>query len=139
MSQHDGVTVRNEAFFALNAIEATVIRSFLAFLREDFPIFSHGLVHDAVYIHNTVSAAAVEAAFQRAAHKHGFPCLTLSRKTWDKARAKATLLLQQSGYRHDARIQCCQLPSRTSNLNRYMVPTVDNLWLSYVRIPKSAQ
>ncbi len=138
-SQHDGVTVRNEVFFALSAVEATVIRSFLAFLREDFPIFSHGLVHDAVYIRNTVSAAAVEAAFQRAAHKHGFPCLTLSRKTWDKARAKATLLLQQSGYRHDARIQCCQLPSRTSNLNRYMVPTVDNLWLSYVRIPKSAQ
>ena len=119
-----------QATIALSSAEATVMRTFLLLLRADLPLFSHGLVHDAVYLHNDVSDAVIT---------QGFPALRLSRKSWSKARAKAEMILSQAGYRSDAKIESCDLPSRSQNLRRYMVPTVDNLWMSSVRIPQSMQ
>ena len=130
---------RNETFFALSEVEATVMRSFLLHLRSSLPIFSHGLVHDAVYIHKDISDSTVHRAFGRAISEHGFPALQLKRKSWEKARTKAMDLLAQHNYRSDLKLQTSDLPSRRQSLWKHMAPTVDNLWMSYVRVPKVLQ
>jgi hypothetical protein len=86
-----------------------------------------------------MSPGLILSSFSRAAREYGFPALELRRKSWDKARNKATALLSQAGYSSQAKLELCALPSRGQNVFKYMEPTIDNLWLSYIRIPKSAQ
>ena len=126
-------------FHALSSAEAHVMRTFLVILRRQCGVFSHGLVHDAVFIHRGVSPAIVHGAFQRAAEVCGIPGLKLSEKTWEKARLKASNLLSEARYSLDSRISAVEDPPQNKSIKRFLNPSHDNLWLSYNRIPKQCQ
>ena len=100
---------------------------------------SHGLVHDAVFIHHGVSPTIVHGAFRRAAGICGFPDLQLSEKTWEQARLKAASLLSDAHYTLDSRISIVDDPPHDKSIKRFFNPSYDNLWSSYNRIPKQCQ
>ena len=53
-------------YFALEHIEGQIIQGAIERLRNQYGLFSHALIHDAVLIHNAIPTQAVMSAYQSA-------------------------------------------------------------------------
>jgi len=100
----DRVTSANELWHAMAHGEAAVVRLTLHYLRQQRAIFSHGIVHDAIFVHREVAAEDVQTAFTRSTHQLGLAHLKLVPKTWDTTITKYEQRLQESSYSSNAKI-----------------------------------
>ena len=76
------------------SIEADVMNRFLHLVRANRGVFSHALVHDALFIEKSLSPGEVQDAFLRAARNCGLRSLRISLKHWDTAREKFMAFLR---------------------------------------------
>jgi hypothetical protein len=108
---------KNEAYHVLAHIEALIINRTLDSLRASRLGFSHGIVNDALVIHNSVNATDVHTAFLVIATDLGFPNLTFRSSSWENALNDFDQLLTRGGYTALARIP--QMPHNEMPANAF--------------------
>ena len=101
----------------LQDLESRVINLSLDILRRKWDrVFSHAIVHDALFIEKTVDEVNVSDSFQTAARTLGLVPLSISRKSWDTAKEKFQELLDsmQPPYDPHSRVSSVRIkhPSR---------------------------
>ena len=83
---------------SLAMAEAHLVRLTLARLRIRLPLFSHGIVHDALYIDDCIPQAVFCSEFNACAASVGLPLAKMPAQSWDEARNKCRLRLEASHY-----------------------------------------
>ena len=106
-------------------------------LRRSRRIFSHAIVHDAIFIEKTVTAGEVRKAFSEAASETGVRGVSISAKDWSPARGKFMEFLRRMTPPYDpaARIHWEEKPdNRTINAD----PAQRPIWQLIGKLPKDA-
>ena len=67
----------------LQDIEARIMNLFLGKLRQGRHVFSHALVHDALFVDKDITVGLAQEKFAEATKALGLGSLTISLKTWD--------------------------------------------------------
>ena len=107
------ITRKNELWHALAQGEAHIIRDTLFRLRRIHPQFSHGIIHDALVVHNSVPEDLVQCAFQGSIRALGFTRARLQRKSWDASMERCRLRLEETSYSPSAHIDVDKIFPRT--------------------------
>ena len=106
----------------LQGIEARIMSLFLQNLRAGRTIFSHGLVHDAIFTEKSIGEAAVQRAFHEAAVACGFPDLTIARKDWHSLQAELQAFLVDMQPPYDPQKPIKQQQCREARRTRGQLP-----------------
>ena len=89
----------------LQAMEGKIMRRFLHLLRRQRPVFSHALVHDAIFIENDIPMEFVLKTYSCAATEFEMPTLRIAAKPWDVAKAKLDEVIEEAGYHPKKQIE----------------------------------
>ena len=98
------VSHSNELWHCMAQGEAAVIRQTLMHLRHSKGWFSHGIVHDAVFIHNDISPDEFQRAFTTTIEELGVPHLHIRPKPWAPIADKMATRLAESGYNNSEKL-----------------------------------
>ncbi len=116
-----GQTTRNLVYHHTAQVEAQVVRLVLMDLRGRRPLFSHALVHDALFIDTSVQCHEVLSAFDRVIAVLGLAPMQVTEKSWTKDLRAAEANLASSGYTEDAPlpVESDDAYNEASTLHRY--------------------
>ena len=89
---------RNRLWHALAQVEAHLIRGTLHSLRNRLPPFSHGIVHDALFVESTIAEHVVCTEFRNFAIRSGFQHATIPVQTWDDSKTACQEILEWHNY-----------------------------------------
>ena len=90
--------------------EAAIIRRTLWHLRHKRPIFSHGIVHDALFIHKEINDTAIQEAFHTSTNELGVSHMRLAYNTWDATIDKYHQRLNESEYNPQGKLDLSKIP-----------------------------
>ena len=94
----------NEMFYYASNVESRLMRGTLRGLRDVRGVLSHYLVHDGVYIENTIDEGVVQEAFNREAATLQLDRVRIARKPWDDAKTEHHRFFSSHGYSYESYI-----------------------------------
>ena len=132
VAEEQQATDANRMWHALAQGEAELMRNTLFHLRRLHAAFSHGIVHDAIFVEASVPEQTVQAACHTARAAIGLPHAVLARKSWDKARKLYEQRLREHSYRTNVTLRFDRLGEPTASSSDFKVTVCQggahNLW-----------
>ena len=130
----DNATEGNVVYHYLSHAEAHIVRRVLFLIRRNRLLFSRGLVHDALVVHDCVPAHEVLETAGAVASDLGFPRVKFVLKSWDKPIQRAKKILRDHSFSPNSRIlpTAFACPPRSVSTLDHIVDVCipGNLWAS---------